>query len=259
MAKTFWVLTGSGGTRYASSLNVGTYIFSSVTQGGVTQYTSYFRLYGGNVHVWGGTAQSAVSEAQLSPAATTVSPGATFYYGGTLKWTVGASMTTFYSRSASAGTGGSVSKSGNTNQYGTATMNISASPGAGYAFVQWQYSDGAVYSTSANASIASSTALSRDTDLTAVFRSTVHTLTVSASSGGSVSGTYGTGTHTVTEGTGVSLTASAYWNHLFSGWSGHVTSSTTVIYFTMPSANASVHASFTERPKYSLNVGAENI
>lgn len=256
MAKTFWVLTGSGGTCYASSLNVGTYIFSSVTQGGVTKYTPYFRLYNGNVHVWGGTAQSAVSQAQLNPAAQTVSPGATFYYGGTLKWTVGASMTTFYSRSASAGTGGSVSKSGDTSQYGTSAMNISATPGAGYAFVQWQYSDGSVYSTSANASIASSTALSRDTDLTAVFRSTVHTLTVSAGTGGTVSSTPASGS-LVTEGSLVTINATPAYNYTFSSWSGLAGAGQSHAFY-MPSANFSTTANFTVRPSFAIALTKEN-
>ena len=256
MAETFWVLTGSGGTQYAASLAVGTCLFPSVTGGGVTEYTPYFSLYNGNVHVWGGTAKSAVSLAQLSPAATTVSPGATFYYGGTLKCTEGASMTTFYSRSASAGTGGSVRKSGNTSQYGTSAMNISATPDVGYAFVKWQYSDGSVYSTSASATIASSTSLTRDTDLTAVFRSTVHTLTVYAGTGGTVSSSPASGS-IVTEGSQVTITATPAYNYTFSSWSG-LTGAGAIHTFFMPSSNFSTTANFTVRPSFAIALTKEN-
>lgn len=182
------------------------------------------------------------------------------FKSGNSSFTVADSGLTYYERSIKTSTGGSVSSVPKTlAKYGTSSVTIKAIPNEGYTFVRWQYSDGGTYSDDAETTIPSSTALSKDTNLTAIFRITRFTLTVSASSGGLVLGDYGTGSHTVTEGTGVSLTASAYWNYLFSGWSGYVNSSTTGIYFNMPSADASVQASFTERSKYNLNVGAENI
>lgn len=139
------------------------------------------------------------------------------------------------------------------------TKKATANPKPGYKFVGWfKNSDTMPTYITAEAYLAMGTS---DTTYTAKFAGTDFTLTVSASpsSGGSVSGTYGIGSRTVTEGTGVNLTADAYWNYLFSGWSGHVNSSAPYISFNMPSADASVHASFTERSKYILNVSAENI
>jgi uncharacterized repeat protein (TIGR02543 family) len=181
------------------------------------------------------------------------------FKSGNYSFTVADSGLTYYERSIKTSTGGSVSSVPKTlAKYGTSSVTIKAIPDEGYTFVRWQYSDGGTYSDDAETTIPSSTALSKDTNLTAIFRITRFTLTVSASSGGSVSGNYGIGSHTVTEGTGVSLTASAYWNYLFSGWSGYVNSSDTGIYFNMPSADASVRANFTERAKYTVGVTIEN-
>ena len=250
MAISRWVIQGYGGfgTYYAHDLNIGTNLLVTLT----SSSNLYFSTYGGTAVI----RSSSTIQATVSPASGTVTAGAAFYYAGQLRYQVSSSMVTYYSRSVAAGDGGSVSRSGNTSQYGTATMNISASPGAGYAFVQWQYSDGSVYSTSANASIASSTALSRDTDLTAVFRSTVHTLTVSSGTGGTVSSIPASGS-LVTEGSQVTIAATPAYNYTFSSWSGLAGAGQSHAFY-MPSANFSTTANFTLRPSFHIGVTKEN-
>ncbi len=107
-----------------------------------------------------------------------------------------------------SGTGGAVT-GGGTYQYG-ASVSITATPNDGFSFVGW------TGSTPENPSMPSTTfTITRDSNLTAVFTRITHTLSVNASTGGSVSGS-GSYLH----GSTASLTASPDSGYRFIGWSG---------------------------------------
>ena len=152
-----------------------------------------------------------------------------------------------YTLTINAGTGGFVSSSGGTYDYG-AQVTLSATPSTGYVFSSW--SDG---STEQSRTIT----ISQNTTLTANFvETTTYTLTVNAGSGGSVSSSGGTYEH----GAQVTLSATPNTGYNFVNWSDGSTDSSRTITI---SQNTTLTANFvqnteTTTPSYTLSVSATN-
>ena len=150
-----------------------------------------------------------------------------------LSETVPASSSTNHTLSLSAGTGGTVNGGGSYG-YGT-SANISATANPGYTFSGW--SGAGVTETNAASTTVSMTA---DRSVSASFTLNNHTLSLSAGTGGTVSGggSYG-------YGTSANISATANTGYTFSGWSGVGVTDTDAVSTTVSmTADRSVSADF---------------
>ena len=134
-----------------------------------------------------------------------------------------------YTLTVDSGSGGAVSSSGGTYDYGT-QVTLSAIPDSGYGFVNW--SNG---STEQNITVT----ISENTTLTANFEIGSYTLTVDSGAGGAVSSSGGT----YDDGAQVSITATADSGYSFSSWSDGSTEQSRTITITQ---DTTLTANFSE-------------
>jgi len=144
--------------------------------------------------------------------------------------------------------GGTVTKSPDQTSYSSgATVTLTATPAAGYKFVNWA---GDVSGTTNPVTVT----MDANKAVTAVFAAiNQYTLNVQVSpaAGGTV--TKSPDQSSYTEGSTVTLTATAAAGYVFSSWSGDVTGTTNPVTVTMNS-NKTIIANFTQVPTYTLTV-----
>ena len=143
---------------------------------------------------------------------------------------------------------GTVAKSPDQTSYSSgATVTLTATPASGYKFVRW---DGDVTGTNPTATVT----MNANKAVTAVFAAiNQYTLNVQVSpaAGGTV--TKSPDQSSYTEGSTVTLTATAAAGYVFSSWSGDATGTTNPLTVTMNS-NKTIIANFTQLPTYTLTV-----
>lgn len=135
------------------------------------------------------------------------------------------------------------------------TKSATATPKTGYRFLGWYRTGQALPDyTTATASLLM---YSANTTYTAKFASTIHTLTVTGGTGGTLSGN---ATGSYSEGASISITATPLWNYTFSQWTCTGVSSTVSAThgFLMPETDVAATASFTIRPSFSIAAIKEN-
>jgi hypothetical protein len=243
---TFFLSALATGGSYGTSGDT-TYIVSETIQpANVSQNLSVSAGAGGTVSGGGSydygtsasitaTPNTGYSFSGWSGAGVTDSSAATTKVNMTADRSVSASFTlNNHTLSVTAGTGGTVSGEGSYD-YGT-SASIIATPITGYSFSGW--SGAGVTDSSAATTTVSMTA---DRSVSASFTLNNHTLSVTAGTGGTVSGggSYG-------YGTSASITATPDTGYSFSGWSGvGVTDSSAATTTVNMTADRSVSASFT--------------
>lgn len=127
-------------------------------------------------------------------------------------------------------------------------VSLKAKPSASYRFVKWTSNNGGTFANAANAST-TFTMPGADVTVTAEFEPIAYTLTLNSTAGGTIT-TNAAGSYY--PGATITLTAQAQAGYEFVGWSATAGSfsdtgaATTV--FTMPAANVSVTAYFTQVP-----------
>jgi uncharacterized repeat protein (TIGR02543 family) len=128
-----------------------------------------------------------------------------------------------YTLTMSAGTGGTVSPSGDTTvDYGVAT-SISATPATGYAFVNWMVTSGTATIVNPSSASTTVTLTSENATVTATFAIKTYTLTTSATNGSITKNPDAT---SYDSNTVVSLTATPATGFEFTGWSGDASGTT---------------------------------
>jgi uncharacterized repeat protein (TIGR02543 family) len=128
-----------------------------------------------------------------------------------------------YTLTMSAGTGGTVSPSGDTTvDYGV-TTSISATPATGYAFVNWMVTSGTATIVNPSSASTTVTLTSENATVTATFAIKTYTLTTSATNGSITKNPDAT---SYDSNTVVSLTATPATGFEFTGWSGDVSGTT---------------------------------
>ena len=127
-------------------------------------------------------------------------------------------------------------------------VSLEAKPNTNYRFVKWTSNNGGTFANAASAST-TFTMPGADVTVTAEFEPIAYTLTLNSTAGGTIT-TNTAGSYS--PGAAITLTAQAQAGYEFVGWSATAGSfsntgaATTV--FTMPAANASVTAHFTQVP-----------
>jgi len=143
---------------------------------------------------------------------------------------------------------GTVAKSPDQTSYSSGTtVTLTATPASGYKFVRW---DGDVTGTNPTATVT----MNANKAVTAVFAAINQyalNVQVSPAAGGTV--TKSPDQSSYTEGSTVTLTATAAAGYAFSSWAGDVTGTTNPVTVTMNS-NKTIIANFTQLPTYTLTV-----
>jgi uncharacterized repeat protein (TIGR02543 family) len=190
---------------------------------------------------------------------------------GQLRFTSPSAITTFYSRTAITSTGGTVSTNGAARYALTGDFVATAAASANYRFVSWSGA-GSLTNTSNPLTVPRATAF--DTDLTAVFAPTRHTLTINANAAnrgsvqvfnqsGTLLGTLASAASTVSianvpENSVIRIVATPLYNYLVNSWSGVTAPDPSDFTITMPTNALTATVTFTARVSSTLNVTKEN-